>query len=285
MTIAVTVKVHDGIVVASDSATTMKRTNAQGQHEIVNIYDNANKIFNLCKSLPIGAVTAGAGSIGHSSIATLAKDLRARFSGEIEDFKDWALDKKDFSVEKIALRAREFLFEEKWLNHYGNNKEIDDLHFWVFGYSSSAPQSELWKIRVHQGQCEAPILARGQDQTGIDWAGQPEAISRLLLGFSPQLERHLLATGKTPEQVEQLFAVMKGWLTAPLYSDPMPIIDAIELAKFLAHVTVMYSKFDVGAATVGGPIEVAAVTRHEQFKWVSRKHYFSAELNPEVTDG
>jgi hypothetical protein len=31
--------------------------------------------------------------------------------------------------------------------------------------------------------------------------------------------------------------------------------------------------------TVGGPIEIAVI-KHEGFKWVQRKHFFSAEFNP-----
>jgi hypothetical protein len=282
LTIAVTVKVHDGIVVASDSATTMKRQIADGREEIVNIYDNANKIFNLRKGFPVGAVTAGAGSIGHSSIATLAKDLRARFSGDDAAHKDWKLNPKTFTVEQVAKRAREFLFEEKWRAIHKDAANIDDLHFWVFGYSANAPLSELWKITVHQGTCEAPVLSRKQGMTGIDWSGQPEAISRLLLGFSPKLREKMLASGKTEEQVQDLFKVFQSWLAAPLYADPMPIMDAISLAEFLVYTTVMYSKFDAGAATVGGPIEIAAITRHENFKWVKRKHYFTPQLNPEA---
>jgi hypothetical protein len=83
MTIAIAVQVHDGIVLASDSASTISITDAAGKTEIVNVYNNANKIFNLRKGLPIGGMTYGMGSIGVSSIATLAKDLRLRFCGEI----------------------------------------------------------------------------------------------------------------------------------------------------------------------------------------------------------
>jgi len=284
MTIAVTVKVHDGIVVASDSATTMRRRNANGQPQIVNIYNNANKIFNLRKGFPVGSVTAGAGSIGHSSIATLSKDLRSRLSGGSDAHGDWALDRDSFTMDQVASRAKEFLYDEKWRAHYGDATNIDDLHFWVFGYSAQVDQSELWKIHVHEGQCAGATLARCHDETGIDWAGQTETISRLLLGYSPRLEQKLLDEGRDPAQIEKLTETLKNMLAVTLYTDPMPIIDAIDLAEFLVHTTIMFSRFDVGAATVGGPIEVAAITRHEQFKWVSRKHYFNSELNPEIAD-
>ena len=37
--------------------------------------------------------------------------------------------------------------------------------------------------------------------------------------------------------------------------------------------------------TIGGPIELAAITKHEGFKWVARKHYYGEELNRETDHG
>jgi hypothetical protein len=74
MTIVVSVKINDGIVLSSDSATTLSDDKGQ----VLNVYNNANKIFNLYKGLPITAATWGSGSIGRASISTLAKDMRAQ---------------------------------------------------------------------------------------------------------------------------------------------------------------------------------------------------------------
>ena len=43
--------------------------------------------------------------------------------------------------------------------------------------------------------------------------------------------------------------------------------------------TINFSRFTPGAATVGGPVEVAVITKHEGFKWVDRKLYYPRELN------
>ena len=74
MTIVVTVKINDGIVLASDSATTF----ADDTGRVIKIYNNANKLYNLAKGLPIGALTFGCGGIGTASLATISKDLRRR---------------------------------------------------------------------------------------------------------------------------------------------------------------------------------------------------------------
>jgi hypothetical protein len=85
--------------------------------------------------------------------------------------------------------------------------------------------------------------------------------------------------GVPPEQVGAAIDVIQRALEAPLVMPPMPIQDAIDLAEFFVDIAVKFSRFVPGAPTVGGPIEIAAITKHEGFKWVRRKHYFSIKLN------
>lgn len=37
--------------------------------------------------------------------------------------------------------------------------------------------------------------------------------------------------------------------------------------------------------TIGGAVELAAITKHEGFKWVARKHYYTTEFNRETNHG
>ena len=76
MTIVVTIRVNDGIVLAADSATSFFDPDGN----VAKVYNSANKIFNLVKGWPVGAMTYGAGSIGSASISTLSKDLRAKLT-------------------------------------------------------------------------------------------------------------------------------------------------------------------------------------------------------------
>jgi hypothetical protein len=50
----------------------------------------------------------------------------------------------------------------------------------------------------------------------------------------------------------------------------------------MVDVTVGFVKFRPGPPTVAEPTDVAAITKHEGFRWVRRKHYYSQELNPTV---
>jgi hypothetical protein len=53
-----------------------------------------------------------------------------------------------------------------------------------------------------------------------------------------------------------------------------------EVAYSLVELTSRKRRYSSDLETVGGPIDVAILTRNEGFIWVRRKHYFDAELNP-----
>lgn len=70
----------------------------------------------------------------------------------------------------------------------------------------------------------------------------------------------------------------------------MPVIQAVavlskdllaEVAESLVNLTSFKRRISMDSAeTVGGPIDVAVISRGDGFVWIKRKHYFKAELNP-----
>lgn len=56
-----------------------------------------------------------------------------------------------------------------------------------------------------------------------------------------------------------------------------------EVAFSLVELTSRKRRYSTDMETVGGPIDVAILTRNEGFVWVRRKHYFDAELNPQYS--
>ncbi len=102
------------------------------------------------------------------------------------------------------------------------------------------------------------------------------------MGFSPIVAQILSNVTSRGESVGQLLGVLRQQATAPLIQPAMPIQDAIDLARFLVDTSITFARFMPGAPTVGGPVELAAITKHEGFKWVSRKHYWNIEYNRET---
>jgi hypothetical protein len=59
----------------------------------------------------------------------------------------------------------------------------------------------------------------------------------------------------------------------------MPIQDAINLARFLVETTIGFVRFAVFLPkSVGGAVQIAAITKHEGFRWVQRPTLHGAEL-------
>jgi hypothetical protein len=282
VTIAVSLKVNDGLVLAADSASTIGSRGG-----VDNVYNNANKVFNLRKGLPIGLITWGLGGLGGLSISTLAKDLRVRLSGH-EDFREWHLDEESYTLPEVAEHVREFFYEE----HYqpaadayepeaGDDLGFPPLGFIVAGYSAGAHHAEEYLLELTPDGCEGPTAVRAPDDTGVSWSGQPEALTRIVNGHGtllPQVLHHDF--GLAEHDVPGAMALIQEQLGSPIVNPAMPFQDAIELAEWLVGLAIGYSRFMPGAPTVGGPIETAAISKHEGFKWVRRKHYFDARLNP-----
>jgi hypothetical protein len=275
MTIAISLKVNDGVVLAADSAATIFAQQADGKTiGVINVYDNADKVFNLCKGYPIGVITWGSGSIGAASISTLIKDFRTRITDEIK--KD-----QEYTIEKISNSLSKFIFDEHYQPAFKSWAHKPDIGFMVSGYSSNSDFADEWKFDIHNGELIGPVRMRGQDQVGITWNGEPEAITRLYFGYGSALPRVLEESGISPEKINEIMVNIQQKMVIPLVIPALPIKDAIDLAEFLVDTTIKFSKFSPGAPTVGGPIDIAAITKHEHFKWVKRKYYFDTKFNPD----
>lgn len=279
MTICVAVKVHDCLVFAADSATSLVGTDQDGRPSIVNVYAHGNKVFNLVKGQPIAAMTCGAGNVGRSSISSLAKELRRRLSKPVDQ---GGLDPLTYTMEEVANRARALLFDETYLQIDPVPAGGASLEFWIGGYGADRQDAELWKIVIDNGTCAAPQPQMSGEDSFVVWSGQPEALNRLLLGFSGGVVEALTAGGLEAAKIGPVEALMRSHTATPLVSAPMPIGDAIALADFLVDVTKKYVHFRDGADTVGGDTDIATVTRYEGFKWIQRKHFYPRSLNMET---
>lgn len=62
----------------------------------------------------------------------------------------------------------------------------------------------------------------------------------------------------------------------------LPKDELAAMAESLVNLTKFRRRVTRVRETVGGPIDVAVITKGDGFVWVRRKHYFSPELNPRV---
>lgn len=280
MTVCVAVKVHDCLIFAADSASSLTGATADGEPVVLNVWAHGNKVFNLYKTKPIVAMTCGMGHMGPASISNLAKDLRRKL-GDADD--PLFLDISNYSIGEVAEKALSFF--------QGRYEAIDPplgnhgFEFWVGGYGANCDNAEIWKISLQNGDWLPIELIAGEDQDGhVSFGGQPQAINRLLLGFDPSLGDALAELGMPEQAIPNILEQLQARLATPLVHPAMPIQDAINLADFLVDLTKRYFAFLPNADIVGGATDIATVTKHEGFKWIVRKHHYDAALNPRETD-
>jgi hypothetical protein len=270
VTVIVSVKINDGVIMAADSASIFDN----GQ-----TYLTADKIVNLVKGLPIGVMVTGSGGIGSESITTLFKDLRKRLDGSTKVKHAWALDPEAYTISAVADRVREFLFSEK--------VDALGLEAWmrlrICGYSAGRPLPEIWEVLLQGRQCEAPTMVQPEDQVGPRWDGEYDALDRLFLGFGTQFGAALTTIMNVqPDQLDGTKNQFLGQLSESVVLAAMPVQDAIDLARYMVETTIGFVRFSIRKQpkTVGGAVEIAAITKHEGFRWVQRRHFYPASLNP-----
>jgi len=285
MTIAISVKVHDGVVLAADSASTLFSENGAVSH----VYNNASKVFNLYKcndkkpnGLPIGIMTYGLGGIGNSSISTLIKDFR---NSLMDDGDQWSFNPEDYQVKKVVDDFKTFIFDQNYKPFFKEITNTPHLGFVIAGYSSKAALAEEWRIEIVNGECSEPVPIRKNEEAGIAWGGENRAVVRLILGYDPFLPNILKDMGINEVDVEKSIKFIQSKTEIHIIPPAMPIQDAIDVARFLAETTIMFTHFLPQAPTVGGPIDIATITKHEGFKWVTRKHYFDEKFNRRCHSG
>jgi hypothetical protein len=92
---------------------------------------------------------------------------------------------------------------------------------------------------------------------------------------------------KLGSQIVTAFRERMGQLEVDLFSNPimatvaaLPKDELAALAEALVNLTSLKRRISVETESVGGPIDVAVISRGDGFVWIKRKHYFKLELNP-----
>lgn len=95
-------------------------------------------------------------------------------------------------------------------------------------------------------------------------------------------ERVRVQSEEAVTQIVERFADhrLKGHL-APIYEaiTNSPKDELAQIAAWLVNLNSQQKRMSMGPETVGGPIDVAVISKGDGFIWIDRKHYFRPELN------
>ncbi len=236
MSFIVAIYVREGLVLASDSRTTLNQVyqvdNVNHHHIAVGISDTAYKTFVTAGN--VGISTYGTSIINGAPIAGLISDF-------IEERTDAAT-----TPEEVANLIHQ---------HFKTNFE-QPLHtgFLIAGYKGKGNEREqqLWDIWV---PAEAPLRQNDPAQQGLSWRGETDVLTRLI-------QPTLMKNNQTGEYNPlPYFQIEWGFFS---------LQDAIDFAVYAIESTIELMRFQPRTQTVGGPVDVLVITP-EGAKWVHRK--------------
>ncbi len=250
MTIVASVKVRDGLVLATDSMTQVH----QGQQYITS-YPNARKLFQA-RELPVGVMTYGLGNIGDISAEGLVRDFCASLSPSVK------------SVATIAKRLHAYI-KTAYDTTFASTPTAEQptMGFYIAGYDSQ-PFAEQQEFQL-PADANGPRQVAPNNRFGSSWRGIDIPFTRLYKGLDPRLAPQLKAKGFTDAEISSLFSNFE----AAVHYDGMPVQDAINFAAYIVKTTIGMSTYEAGVPTCGGPLQIALILPVGEFHWVEKPDF------------
>lgn len=254
MSLLVSLRVPDGIVLAADSLMTFQ-TQAVPKEEFVRCPSCDAKIPHSLISPPPAVLSPGSSNV--QKLFCIKKRniglgvfgmpfLTGRtIESHIRDFEKKVYENE--TVERVAAKVEEYFRVEL-------NKEVKGIE----------------KIPEHQFPLGFQLAGYDEQETNI---GKTFSIE---IGRTSQIEP-LHAKGYGCSISGDQRVILKLWKEDPNIPIPMPpfqllpLQDAIDYAVFLIDTTIKFQRFTPMTPTCGGNIDVAVITPHLGFQWISRK--------------
>ena len=285
MSVCVSVKVSEGLVLASDSASAIHgEVIENGQKRmggVLKTYEHSRKLSHI-KDYPIGTLTWGQALVGARSVESLIKEYEYALpslkeeQGKIGTFRRQGnadLDERpEYNVKTIAEGLLEHVttyYNEEYSKKEGAEKP--HIGILVSGYTSGEFFPEQWLIDLPKNQQVSQVRPDTDKKPdfGANWYGLTDAIIRLHWGRDNEAIE-LLTKHFNLDEKEVRRVIDSLQYRVPF--DGMPLQDAIDYAVYLVNVAIGRFRFVIGAPLCGGEIDVAVITPNA-FSWVQRKSW------------
>lgn len=259
MSLGVVVKGPEGVVLAADSRVTLQAQKKDGDTPMVVNFDNATKLLSLSNPHNyVGAVTYGAAVIGLRTAHSFIPEFESTLPVERLPILDYANRLSGF-------------FVEQWNKGGAAQQAGQSMNFIVGGYDPGAAYGSVYVVSVPNSPTPSPRNP-GDASFGITWGGQLDIGQRLIHGHDPALlgiVKQVL--GADDRKMEELSRVLREKLQLTVPYQVLPLQDCIDLATFVIRTTMSAQDLSVGIRGVGGPIDVAFVTKTNGLEYVQRK--------------
>ena len=128
--------------------------------------------------------------------------------------------------------------------------------------------------KFYESYSDSITVFRDEIISQLDSAGAPDALKTALLKID--INKYTTLYKKGMDQYIQDNYIDKLVNTVSYLSKE----DLADMAESLVRMTYLKRRITSEEESVGGPVDVAVITKGDGFVWLNRKHYFSAEINP-----
>lgn len=253
MTICVSVKTLDGIVLGTDSMSTVTLYESDGQSSVAKTYSNARKLVQI-DDYPVGVFIYGTGNLGPRTVYSHILE----YSRSLENRGEW-------TVQEIALGLSQHMFKE-YNEIYSEIEAQPFLGLNVAGYSNGAASSEEWKIGIPNSPEPSNLMSMG-----VNWEGIALPFGRLFHGYDFRLIEALQKQGVSHELLQKAFEETS--LVPQVLFDAMPLQDAINFVVYVLRTTIGFTSFEIGPPSCGGQLQIAVISEGSGFQWVSKPEF------------
>lgn len=255
MSLAVVIKGPEGLVLAADSRVTLQ--GKRGDQILTVNYDNATKLLTFEGQTHIAAVTYGAAVIGARTAHSLLPEFEV------------TVGQASLSVENFCENLRTF-FLERWQAEMPKNYAGPDMTFIIGGFDKGDAYGKVFFFEIPKGKGIEPRNPGGKS-FGMTWGGQLELASRMIHGFDPALPGLIKETLTLNDDQKAKLEACLQQLEFPIPYQVLPLQDSVNLAISMLRSTITFQGLAAGVRGVGGPLEVAVITRASGVKYIQRK--------------
>ncbi|MCD7781479.1 MAG: hypothetical protein LUG89_02110 [Methanosphaera sp.] len=306
MTLLISITTDQGIVLASDSRQSQTNTN----HIVRILTDNAVKIFELNSKVAIGAAGLSTyindqgrlhtvskyiqqyketNNVESMSVEALARDIhryiynkfpwKLQIDETINKFKNDVASKKG-RVLSINVQDNIINYTVQYPNKpvEQGNITVEPIDLLICGYN---PGGDRY---TYEAKIPGSVdLKRDSNDYGATWVGQTDVLTRLILGYDPNILNTDIFRNITQNNPDKIREVQQQ-LTGVEYNIPWSLLtlqDAIDLSVFLIKITSQIKKFSNGINMdmgdlqgVGGSVDVLVI-KPDEIQWINKKqlHY------------
>jgi len=253
MTTVLKIAVQDGLVMGSDSRSTLSRTDKHFQ-----VFDGVKKLFVLHDSPSMALMTWGQNRINGVSLEQLLTPVTDRLTGRSTEHADWKIDPATVKLADVAEKVTNYLFHDHYQAQKKESTGRQNIHLHFAGYSAGERFPEHVEYKLTPDHIEGPTQS-ASPSVQVNYSGQ--YLAQILSGTSPGLLELLKKDGVEETLLKKAIGETGQVTLRNMIDGAMPLREVASLVRGLINSEIQLRQFGPEPDPVGGDIQMVVMNR------------------------